>query len=163
MKASRRIINKIKEFEGFSANPYYDSAGVLTVGYGTTKDAGSYRNISKQFAEKLLLEDLAVFERQLNNYITNRGYILNQNQFDALVSFLYNVGSIRSGSTLDRAIKSREPGTVAQNIKTYIYAGGQPLKGLIKRRNYEANLFSSAGMDIGKAILTAFGLFTSLN
>ena len=163
MKASRRIINKIKEFEGFRANPYFDSAGVLTVGYGTTKDAGKYKNITKKFAEQLLLQDLAVFEKQLNNYITNRGYILNQNQFDSLLSFLYNVGSIRSGSTLDRSIKAREPGTVAANLKTYIYAGGQPLQGLVNRRTYEANLFTSAGLDIGKAILTAFGIFTSLN
>lgn len=163
MKASRRIINKIKEFEGFSANPYYDSAGVLTIGYGTTRDAGRYSNITKVFAEQLLIRDLAQYETILNNYITNRGYILNQNQFDALVSFLYNVGSIRSGSTLDKAIRAKEPGTVATNIKAYVYAGGQPLKGLVKRRTYEANLFTSKAFDVGKAILTALGLLTSVN
>jgi len=163
MKASKRIINKIKEFEGFSAKPYYDSAGVLTIGYGTSRDAAKYSNITKAFAEQLLIRDLAQFETLLNNYITNRGYILNQNQFDALVSFLYNVGSIRSGSTLDKSIRAKEPGTVATNIKAYVYAGGQPLTGLVKRRTYEANLFSSKVFDVGKAILTALGLLTSVN
>jgi len=163
MKASKRIINKIKEFEGFSAKPYYDSAGVLTIGYGTTRDASKYSSITKQFAEQLLIRDLAQYEKTLNNYIVNRGYILNQNQFDALVSFLYNVGSIRSGSTLDKSIRAKEPGTVATNLQTYIYAGGQPLRGLAKRRAYEANLFVSKGIDIGKAILTALGLLSSVN
>ena len=161
MKASNRIINKIKEFEGFSAKPYYDSAGVLTIGYGTTKDASKYQNISKETATQLLLRDLAVFETQLNNYINNRGYSLNQNQYDALISFLYNVGSIRSGSSLDKSIRRNAPASVSANLKTYIYAGGKPLKGLVKRRSYEANLFSSAFADIGKAILTAIGFMTT--
>jgi lysozyme len=158
MKASDTIIRRIKEFEGFSAKPYRDSAGILTIGYGTTKDADKYQNISKAQADLLLRRDLATFEDQLNNYIAARGYELTQNQFDALVSFLYNVGSIRAGSGLDTAIRSGKPKVVAANIQRYVFAGGQKLAGLVKRRNYEAMLFATQPADIGKALLAAFGL-----
>jgi lysozyme len=159
MKASDTIIKRIKEFEGFSAKPYRDSAGVLTIGYGTTKDADKYNTISKAQADLLLRRDLAQFENQLNNYIAARGYELTQNQFDALVSFLYNVGSIRAGSGLDTAIRSGKPKVVAANLQRYVYAGGQKLAGLVKRRGYEAYLFSTQPADIGKALLAAIGLF----
>jgi lysozyme len=158
MKASDTIIKRIKEFEGFSAKPYRDSAGVLTIGYGTTKDADKYTNISKAQADLLLRRDLAAFEDQLNNYIAARGYELTQNQFDALVSFIYNVGSIKPNSGLDKALRSGRPKVVAANLQRYVYAGGQKLAGLVKRRNYEAMLFATAPADIGKALLAALGL-----
>lgn len=159
MKASETIIKRIKEFEGFSAKPYRDSAGVLTIGYGTTKDADKYNTISKVQADLLLRRDLAQFEATLNNYIANRGYELSQNQFDALVSFLYNVGSIRSGSNLDAAIRQGKPKVVAANLEKYVYAGGQKLNGLVKRRKYEAYLFSTNPADILGALLAGIGLF----
>jgi lysozyme len=159
MKASETIIKRIKEFEGFSAKPYRDSAGVLTIGYGTTKDADKYNTISKVQADLLLRRDLAQFEATLNNYIAARGYELSQNQFDALVSFLYNVGSIRSGSNLDAAIRQGKPKVVAANLEKYVYAGGQKLNGLVKRRKYEAYLFSTNPTDILGAILAGIGLF----
>ena len=125
MKASDTIIKRIKEFEGFSAKPYRDSAGVLTIGYGTTKDADKYNTISKAQADLLLRRDLALFENQLNNYIAQRGYELTQNQFDALLSFLYNVGSIKAGSGLDTSIRSGKPKVVAANLQRYVYAGAK--------------------------------------
>ena len=158
MKASDTIIKRIKEFEGFSAKPYRDSAGVLTIGYGTTKDADKYNTISKAQADVLLRRDLAAFEDQLNNYIAARGYELTQNQFDALLSFIYNVGSIKPNSGLDKALRSGRPKVVAANLQRYVYAGGQKLAGLVKRRNYEAMLFATAPADIGKALLAALGL-----
>lgn len=159
MKASETIIKRIKEFEGFSAKPYRDSAGVLTIGYGTTKDADKYSSISKIQADLLLRRDLAQFEATLNNYIAARGYELTQNQFDALVSFLYNVGSIKSGSNLDAAIRQGKPKVVAANLEKYVYAGGQKLGGLVKRRKYEAYLFSTNPGDILGAILAGIGFF----
>ena len=157
MKASETIIKRIKEFEGFSAKPYRDSAGVLTIGYGTTKDADKYNSISKIQADLLLRRDLAQFEATLNNYIAARGYELTQNQFDALVSFLYNVGSIKSGSNLDAAIRQGKPKVVAANLEKYVYAGGQKLAGLVKRRKYEAYLFATSPSDIIGAILAGVG------
>lgn len=158
MKATERLIKKIKEFEGFSANPYYDSAGVLTIGYGHTKNPSAYKNLTKIQADKLLRQDLLVYERILNNYIKTRGYKLNQNQFDALVSFLFNVGSIRSGSTLDKSIKTNIPLNAAESLRKYIFAGGQQLAGLVTRRNWEANLYTQPSVDILKAVLTGLGI-----
>jgi lysozyme len=83
---------------------------------------------------------------------------LTQNQFDALVSFIYNVGSIKPNSGLDKALRSGRPKVVAANLQRYVYAGGQKLAGLVKRRNYEAMLFATAPADIGKALLSALGL-----
>ena len=158
MKASETIIKRIKEFEGFSAKPYRDSGGVLTIGYGTTKDADKYTNISKAQADLLLRRDLVAFEDRLNNYIAARGYELTQNQFDALLSFIYNVGSIKPNSGLDKALRSGRPKVVAANLQRYVYDNGQKLAGLVKRRNYEAMLFATAPADIGKALLAALGL-----
>jgi len=158
MKATNRLIKKIKEFEGFAANPYYDSAGVLTVGYGHTKNPGAYKNLTKIQAHNLLLKDLAVFETLLNNYIRTRGYKLNQNQFDALVSFLYNVGSIRLNSGLDKAIKTNIPQNVAETLNKYIFAGGQALNGLITRRRWESNLYLQKPIDLVKTVLSGIGL-----
>jgi len=157
MKASETIIKRIKEFEGFSAKPYRDSAGVLTIGYGTTRDADKYNSISKIQADLLLRRDLAQFEATLNNYIAARGYELTQNQYDALLSFLYNVGSIKSGSNLDAAIRQGKPKVVAANLEKYVYAGGQKLAGLVKRRKYEAYLFATSPSDIIGAILAGVG------
>jgi len=158
MKASETIIKRIKEFEGFSAKPYRDNGGVLTIGYGTTKDADKYTNISKAQADLLLRRDLVAFEDRLNNYIAARGYELTQNQFDALLSFIYNVGSIKPNSGLDKALRSGRPKVVAANLQRYVYDNGQKLAGLVKRRNYEAMLFATAPADIGKALLAALGL-----
>jgi lysozyme len=143
MKVTTRLIKKIKEFEGFMPNPYYDSAGVLTIGYGHTKNPGAYKNLTKLQAHNLLLRDLSVYERQLNTYIKTRGYKLNQNQFDALVSFLYNVGSIRANS---------------EALRKYIFAGGQALNGLITRRNWEAGLYLEKPIDLVKAVLSGLGI-----
>ena len=162
MKATTRLIKKIKDFEGFMPNPYYDSAGVLTVGYGHTKNPNAYKNLTKVQAHNLLLRDLAVYERQLNNYIKTRGYKLNQNQFDALVSFLYNVGSIRLESGLDKAIKTNIPLNVSAVLKRYVFAGGQALQGLITRRNWEANLYLEKPVDLLKAVLSGFGIMQML-
>jgi lysozyme len=158
MKVTTRLIKKIKEFEGFMPNPYYDSAGVLTIGYGHTKNPGAYKNLTKLQAHNLLLRDLAVYEKQLNTYIKTRGYKLNQNQFDALVSFLYNVGSIRANSNLDKAIKTNLPINVSEALRKYIFAGGQALNGLITRRNWEASLYLEKPIDLVKAVLSGLGI-----
>jgi lysozyme len=162
MKVTTRLIKKIKEFEGFMPNPYYDSAGVLTIGYGHTKNPGAYKNLTKLQAHHLLLRDLAVFEKQLNTYIKTRGYKLNQNQFDALVSFLYNLGSIMANSNLDKAIKTNLPVNVSEALRKYIFAGGQPLNGLITRRNWEASLYLEKPIDLVKAVLSGLGIIQML-
>ena len=91
MKISENGINMIKEFEGCSLQAYQCEAGVQTIGYGHTKNVEKGDKITKEEADELLKSDLAYFEGLVND----KSYVpqsLNQNQFDALVSFAFNLG-----------------------------------------------------------------------
>ena len=149
--ATNRVIRGIMQLEGLEKKipktrnvaAYYDpTGGVWTIGYGTTKGIKQGDVITFNRAEELLRRDINDFQKLLVNYQKNRGYKLNQNQFDALLSFVYNTGSIRAGSDLDQQLRRREYSNAVQTLKRYVYSGGQILAGLIKRRNYEAALFS---------------------
>ena len=91
MEISQKGLDLIKEFEGLSLKPYKCVAGVWTIGYGHTKGVSENTSaITEQQAEQLLRDDIRYFERLVNdkNYVPQR---LNQNQFDALVSFAFNL------------------------------------------------------------------------
>lgn len=148
MRATDRIIRAIKNFEGLKLTPYKDSAGVLTIGYGHTDTANQYTKITPALATRLLWQDLSRFEKLLNTYRQTRGYELNQNQFDALLSFVYNVGSIKAGSNLDKALRAKDKTAAARSLSRYVYAGNTILKGLQTRRNYETQLFLTPHYDL---------------
>lgn len=95
MKASEILISKLKEIEGFSLKAYKCPAGVWTIGYGTTKGVYSGMVITYAEAEKLLKKDLSIFEF----YVNKLGIAKTQGQFDALVDFTYNLGTIALGSS----------------------------------------------------------------
>lgn len=139
MKTSNNGIELIKRHEGLRLSAYYDVAGAPTIGYGHTKGVKIGQNITKEQAETFLREDLSTAEKEVNMHKLP----LNQNQFDALVSFVYNLGSgnFRS-STLLRLIKENvnDP-DIEKQFKRWIYASGKPYKGLINRRNDEAKLY----------------------
>lgn len=156
MQATTRIVKAIQNFEGLSLTPYKDSAGIDTIGYGHTETANQYTRITENFATMLLRQDLARFEKLLNNYRRTRGYELNQNQFDALLSFVFNTGSIRFNSELDKAIKAKDNKEVARQLLRYVNAGGQRLQGLVNRRNYEAKLYVTPYFDIKTLLLVPF-------
>ena len=88
MKTSNNGIELIKRHEGLRLNAYKCTSGKLTIGYGHTKGVKIGQTITKEEAERLLREDLIVAENEINRHNLN----LNQNQFDALVSFVFNVG-----------------------------------------------------------------------
>lgn len=140
MEASKVLIEKLKEFEGLSLEAYEDAAGVLTIGYGHTgSDVSPGDRITEYYAKELLMDDLGKFEaavRQLHVAHT-------QGQFDALVSFAFNLGiGWLKSSTLLKTI--REGGSKAQitrEFKRWVYAGGQKLRGLERRREWEAKRF----------------------
>lgn len=129
----------IKDFEGLRLKAYLCAAGVPTIGWGHTKGVRLGQTITEAQAEDLLVEDIAPIERQLNRLGVN----FRQGQFDALVSWIFNLGATAfSNSTLYKRIKEGAADQqVADEIVKWVYANGRPLLGLMKRRAAEANLF----------------------
>jgi lysozyme len=132
-------IQLIKEWEGWRDKAYLCPAGKWTIGYGHTKTAKRGMVISKENGEKLLREDLQVYENAVNRLVT---VPLNQNQFDALVSFTYNVGrGAFSQSTLLRYLNNGHYDAAANQFTKWVNGGGKELPGLVARRETERTLF----------------------
>ena len=139
MKTSDKGIDLIKKFEGVRLNAYLDAAGVWTIGYGHTLNVKSTDVITLDEAEHFLRQDIEFAEKEVNKHNLN----INQNQFDALVSFVFNLGVGNfARSTLLRKIKSNpnDP-TIRKEFNRWIYAGGKALNGLVRRRKEEADLY----------------------
>lgn len=137
MKASSKCINLIKNFEGCRLTAYKDSVGVWTIGYGHTSGVKKGQVISQSKAEDFLKSDLARYEKNVDSF-TER-YHWNQNQFDALVSFAYNIGSINQLT----ANGTRTIEQISEKITAYNKAGGKVLEGLTRRRKAEKELFDT--------------------
>ncbi len=142
MRTSATGINLIKHFEGFSATPYKCPANYLTIGYGhVIKPSESFAELTKQQAEALLRADLQSFEGSVVRLITTP---LRQNQFDALVSFAYNLGAgALQRSTLRQKVNRLEHHSAAAEFLRWVYAGGRRLNGLVVRRQAESVLYLS--------------------
>tara|TARA_Y100000052_G_scaffold19495_1_gene19230 strand:- start:363 stop:794 length:432 start_codon:yes stop_codon:yes gene_type:complete len=129
----------IKKFEGCELKAYQCSAGVWTIGYGHTKDVVEGMEITQEQAEQMLVDELHEYESYINKYVT---VALSQNQFDALVSWVYNLGPANlSASTMLKVLNSGEYEDVPAQMKRWNKAGGKVLEGLIRRREAEACLF----------------------
>ena len=129
----------IKKFEGCELEAYQCSAGVWTIGYGHTKDVVEGMEITQEQAEQMLVDELHEYESYINKYVT---VALSQNQFDALVSWVYNLGPANlSASTMLKVLNSGEYEDVPAQMKRWNKAGGKVLEGLIRRREAEACLF----------------------
>ena len=137
MKISQKGIDLIKKYEGCVLKAYKDPVGVWTIGYGHTKGVKKGDVITQQQAEDLLKQDLATYEAKVDKY--NSTYHFNQNQFDALVSFCYNIGNIDQLT----AKGTRSIQKIAECIPLYNKAGGKVLAGLTARRNAEKTLFET--------------------
>lgn len=139
MKISKTGLDLIKSFEGCKLTAYKCPAGVLTIGYGHTgKDVKENLKITKEKAEQLLASDLTTFEKKVDKY--QEKYNWNQNEFDALVSFAYNVGNI------DQLTQngSRTKKEISEKMLLYNKAAGKELAGLTRRRKAEQELFLTA-------------------
>ena len=141
MKTSPKGIALIKEFEGLRLKAYKCPGGVWTIGYGLTAGVKPGMLISKAQAEEYLKADLIAFERYLNGL----GLALNQNQFDALVSFIYNVGTGNfSNSTLLRKVRANpQENSIMDEFLRWVYSKGRVLPGLQRRRLAEMKLYFS--------------------
>jgi len=128
----------IKKYEGFSPCIYVCPAGKPTIGYGHVVDASGPETITEAEAETLLLADLQPVIRTINCLVT---VPLSQNQFDALCSLVYNIGTgAFSRSTLLRLLNSDTSKASSQFLR-WIWGGGKILPGLRKRRLEERELF----------------------
>ncbi|TPR16278.1 lysozyme [Apilactobacillus timberlakei] len=139
MKISKRGINLIKSFESYRYHAYIPVGGdVWTVGYGHTKGVHKYTKASKAKAEELLIDDLQGFESAVRRRVHVK---INQNQFDALTSFLYNLGEYAAPDVF-AAINERHFKTAAKYMKEYDKGPGYTvLAGLVNRRKKEVALF----------------------
>ena len=136
MEASDLLIKKITEFEGFSNTAYRCPAGKWTCGIGHTSGVTATTTCLKSEAEQWLKEDLAPVEA----YVNTIEQVRTQGQYDALVDFAYNLGlgNLKS-STLLRKIKAgASTEDIQEQFRRWVYAGGKVLKGLVKRREWEA-------------------------
>lgn len=142
--SSRRIsddgVRLIKEFEGLYLKAYRCPAGVLTIGWGSTEGVREGMEITREEAERMLLGELSRFEDAVNRLVT---VPLTQHQFDALVSFSYNVGArALEHSTLLRKLNDGDYNAVPAELGRWVRGGGRVLPGLVRRRKAEALLWS---------------------
>ena len=139
MNVSETGIELIKKFEGCVLKAYKCPAGIWTIGYGHTLGVKEGQTITKKQAESFLKQDLIRFELTVNNLVN---VPLNQCQFDALVSFCYNLGSGNlKSSTLLKLLNKGDYNGAADQFERWVYAGGKKLPGLVKRRIAEKELF----------------------
>lgn len=133
-------LDLIKEFEGLKLRAYLCPAKVWTIGYGSTgPHVTAGKVITEAEAEALLRQDLSRFERAVTGFVT---VPLTQNQYDALVSFAFNVGiSALERSTLLKRVNARRFDDAATEFAKWNRAAGRPLAGLTRRRAAEAALF----------------------
>ena len=139
MNIGTKGLDLIRFFEGLELNAYQCAAGVWTIGYGHTKDVQEGMTISEARANEMLAEELNEYESYITGLVTVE---LNQDQFDAMVSWVYNlgVGNLKA-STLLKVLNAGDYDGVPAQMMRWNKAGGKVLEGLTKRRQAEADLF----------------------
>ncbi|MEG1693615.1 MAG: lysozyme [Bacteroidales bacterium] len=142
MKIGNKGIELIKNFEGFSSTAYRCPAGILTIGYGHTRNVSCSQVISKLQAEDLLRIDIIDAEQAVTRLVNKK---LTQNQFDALVSFAFNcgIGNLIKSTLLKKVNINPSDSSIAYEFNRWNKANGNVLKGLTRRREAEANLYFS--------------------
>lgn len=141
MITSDNGLRLIKNYESLRLQAYRCPAGVVTIGYGHTRTARLGQTITEPQADALLRQDIADAERTVNRTAATRS--LNQNQFDALVSLVFNIGAGNyDGSTLRaKVITNPADPAIRAEFAKWVNAGGKRLAGLVKRRAAEADLY----------------------
>lgn len=149
MKTQQRGLDLIKSFEGWFPKPYLDPIGIPTIGYGFTyylqgrkKVTMLDKPITMPQGELMLKDILVNYENDVKRLVKKP---LNENQFDALVSFTYNLGATNLGkSTLLKKVNvnPNDP-TIKDEFMKWVNAGGKVFSGLVRRRKAEADLYFS--------------------
>ena len=147
-KLSQKGLELIKQFEGLSLTPYVCAGGINTIGYGNTyytngkKVTLQDKPITKQQAEELLKFSLSTYEKAVDSFCRDN---ISQSQFDALVSFAYNLGTgaLQKSTLIKKVNANPKDVTIADEFLKWNKANGKVLAGLTKRRQAEANLYFS--------------------
>lgn len=138
--------NIIKRYEGLKLKAYRDTGGVWTIGYGTIKYANGTSvkqgdTCTEEQALSFMMHDCKWVDACLDKYVKIK---VNQNQFDALASFVYNIGESQfRTSTLLKKLNEGKFQEAADNFPRWIYDNGKKIQGLVNRRNEERALFLS--------------------
>ena len=143
---SNKGTDLIRNFEGFRSHAYQDATGIWTIGYGHTKNVQPTDVISAAQGYSMLRNELIEDENYVNTLVKVPLY---QHQFDALVSWTYNLGPTNlKNSTLLEVLNKGRYDLVPDEIRRWNRAGGKVLEGLVIRRDYEAKLFAGEMNDI---------------
>jgi len=142
METSKLGLAIIKEFEEFKAEPYTCPAGKLTIGYGHVILQGEkFTKITEAEADTILAEDVKIAEKAVSELVY---FPLSQWQFDALVSFVFNVGRGNfEKSTLLKCLQKEKYALAANEFMRWIYAGENKMAGLMARRRCEKIIFKA--------------------
>lgn len=141
MKASVDAYELIKQFEGLRLEAYLCPAGIWTIGYGHTSGVSPNSFITIQEADEYLHRDVAAIEMQLNKLNLS----LRQCQWDAIVSFVFNVGigNFKASTLLAKIRINPDDNSIIDEFLRWVYANGKVMKGLQKRRLAEMKLYFS--------------------
>ena len=145
MKISKEGLDLIKSFEGCRLKAYkaHFTEKYYTIGWGHYgPDVSSDMVITQEAADKMLISDMKPYEDKVNKY--DNKYDWSQNEFDALVSFCYNIGNIDQLT----ANGSRDKKTIADKMLLYVNCNGYKLPGLVRRRNAERTLFLKSSSSV---------------
>ena len=137
-----KALKLLMELEGFRKEAYRCPAGVLTIGYGHTECVVEEMLITQSDAETLLKQDILDFAKGLNKILPCR---VNKNQFQALISFVYNIGiSAFVRSTCYKRIREQNFNIIPNELRRWVFADGIRLNGLANRREKEAMLWQES-------------------
>ena len=147
MKISEYAEAVMKEHEGLRLKAYRCPSGVLTIGYGHTKNVKPGDVINTYLADRLFVEDVECVERQLDTEKYSR--LLSQGQYDALVDFIFNLGwtKFRNSTLRKKLLRNIEDATIPDEFRRWVYGtdpkSGEKIKlpGLVKRREWEASMY----------------------
>jgi lysozyme len=147
-KLSQKGLDLIKQFEGLSLTPYLCPANIVTIGYGNTYYPSGQKikltdpPITQIVAEALLKHSLSTYEKAVDSFCRDD---ISQSQFDALVSFAYNLGTgaLQKSTLIKKVNANPKDVTIADEFMKWNKANGKVLAGLTKRRQAEANLYFS--------------------
>lgn len=143
METSDRGIALIKEHEGYRDTAYLCPAGEWSIGYGHTSGVKEGQRCTRDDAERWLRQDVTSAEREVS--FQTQGVELRQCQYDALVSFVYNLGqgNFRDSTLRRKVLANPDNPTIRDEFGRWVYADGRMLPGLVARREAEADLYFS--------------------